>query len=83
MDKPKQAQRMFLCCLCVFKWAIKSYEKEDFPGGPVAENLPCNAGDSGSIPGQGRKISHATDQLSPHTTIRESMGCTKDPMCHN
>ena len=25
------------------------------PGGPVVKNLPCNAGDSGSIPGQGTK----------------------------
>ena len=23
----------------------------DFPGSPVVENLPCNAGDAGSIPG--------------------------------
>ena len=23
-----------------------------FPGGPVVKNLPCNAGDTGSIPGQ-------------------------------
>ena len=26
----------------------------DFPGGSVVENLPCNAGDVGSIPGLGR-----------------------------
>ena len=26
----------------------------DFPGGAVAENLPANAGDTGSIPGPGR-----------------------------
>ena len=25
----------------------------DFPGGPVAKNLPCNARDAGSIPGSG------------------------------
>ena len=25
-----------------------------FPGGPVTENLPANAGDMGSIPGLGR-----------------------------
>ena len=25
-----------------------------FPGGPVVKNLPCNAGDTGSIPGLGR-----------------------------
>ena len=27
----------------------------DFPGGPVVKNLPANAGDVGSIPGQGDK----------------------------
>ena len=27
---------------------------KDFPGGPVVKNLPCNAGDKGSIPGLGR-----------------------------
>ena len=26
----------------------------DFPGGPVAKNLPANAGDMGLIPGPGR-----------------------------
>ena len=48
----------------------------DFPGGPVVKNLPWNAGDIGSIPGQGTKIPHATKQLSLHTTTRE-------PVCHN
>lgn len=28
--------------------------KEDFPDGPVVENLPASARGSGSIPGQGR-----------------------------
>ena len=46
----------------------------DFPGGPVVKNLPCNAGDSGLIPAQGTKVSHAAEQLSPHTTTKESMG---------
>ena len=32
----------------------------DFPGRPVIRNLPSNAGDLGSIPGQGTKIPHAT-----------------------
>ena len=32
----------------------------DFPGGPVVENLPSDAGDPGSIPGQVTKIPHAT-----------------------
>ena len=29
-------------------------ELGDFPGGPVVENPPCNAGDMGSIPSPGR-----------------------------
>ena len=43
----------------------------DFPGGPVVKNLPYNAGDLGSIPGQRTKIPHATGQLSPRTTTTE------------
>ena len=31
----------------------------DFPGGPVVKNPPSNAGDVGSIPGQGTKMPHA------------------------
>ena len=41
-------------------------QSQDFPGGIVVQNLPSNAGDSGSIPGQGTKIPHAAGQLSPH-----------------
>ena len=36
----------------------------------VVKNLPCNAGDVGSIPGQGTKIPHAAGQLSPWATTR-------------
>ena len=36
----------------------------DFPGGPVVKNPPSNAGDTGSIPGWGTKIPHATGQLN-------------------
>ena len=43
----------------------------DFPGGPVVENLPSNAGDVGSIPGQGTKIPYASGQLNPSATTRE------------
>ena len=48
----------------------------DFPGGLVVKNLPWNAGDVSSIPGQGTKIPHATEQLSQHITARE-------PVRHN
>ena len=37
----------------------KEYHDRDFPGGPVVENPPSNAEDTGSIPGQGTKIPHA------------------------
>ena len=36
----------------------------DFPGGPMVKNPPSNAGDVGSIPGQGSKSPHAEGQLS-------------------
>ena len=29
---------------------FKNNQKGDFPGGPVVENLPANAGDMGSVP---------------------------------
>ena len=35
------------------------FKNWDFPGGPVVKNLPYNAGDTGSIPGQGTKFPHA------------------------
>ena len=43
----------------------------DFPGGPVVKNPPSNAGDTGSIPGQGTKIPHVMEQLSPSTATTE------------
>ena len=48
------------------RMAIIKRSTRDFPGGPVVKNLPSNAGDVGSITGQGIKIPHATGQLSPH-----------------
>ena len=44
----------------------------DFPGGLVVNNLPCNTGDVGSIPGWGTNIPHASEQLSPHATTTSS-----------
>ena len=37
----------------VYKGTIKIFG-EGFPGGAVVENLPANAGDTGSSPGLGR-----------------------------
>ena len=47
------------------------YDPRDFPGGPVVKNLPSNAGDAGSIPGQGTKIPHAAGQQSPCAATTE------------
>ena len=38
--------------------AINVYQR-NFPGGPVVSNPPFNAGNVGSIPGRGSRISHA------------------------
>ena len=57
---------------------LSFYLKEldrDFPGGPVVENSPCSAGDTGLIPGQGTKIPHAAEQLGPRATIRKATCC--------
>ena len=57
----------------------ESYQRNtmirDFPVDPVVKNLPSNAGNMSSIPGQGTKISHATGQLeslSATTKIQHS-----------
>ena len=47
-------------------------EFRDFPGGPVIQNPPCNAGDMNSIPGQGTRIPHTARQLSPCARTTES-----------
>ena len=51
---------------------IKKKKKEDrnFPGGPMFKNLPSNAGDSGSTPGQGTKILCAMGQLSLQAIVK-------------
>ena len=62
---------------------------EGLPGGPVVKNPPCNAGDVGSIPGQGTKILHAMEQLippqlqSPCVTVKDPTCRNQEFMCHN
>ena len=47
-------------------------KQRDFPGGPVVKNLTCNTGDADLIPGQGPKIPHVMEQLSPSSEITEA-----------
>ena len=71
------------------KDTLKKQCQRDFRRGPVLKNPPYNAGDVGSIPGQGTKIPHATGQRSPHATTTELMhlnqrACvrqTTEPIC--
>ena len=51
--------------------AFRNHAKGDFPDGSVVKNLPSNAGDAGSSPCRGVKISHAVGKLSPCSTTRE------------
>ena len=48
-----------------------------FPGGPVANSLASNAGDTGSIPGWGTKIPHSAEHLSPRTAILSPHSTTR------
>ena len=48
--------------------------ERDFPGGPVVKNLPCNARDTGLIPGQRTPKSHMPEEqlsLQARTTEPE------------
>ena len=58
-----------------FREKFKNIYKGDFPDGPVVKNLPCNAGDMGSIPGQGTKIPHALEHLSLRAATRARIPC--------
>ena len=57
---------------------VKTKKKKpgNISGGPVVKNPPCNAGDVGSIPGQGTKIPNAMKEPSPQAA-------TTEPACHN
>ena len=50
-----------------------------FRGGAVLKNLPCNAGNTGSIPRWRPRIPHAAEQISQHSTITEPVGHKKRP----
>ena len=48
----------------------KNLKVGDFPGGPVVKNPSCNAGDMGSVPGQGTNIPYV---ISPCTATAETV----------
>ena len=72
-DKRRWAWTTYCLTACVKgaggQSAVSSLKNMGGGGGflndPVFKNPPCNAGHAGSILGQGTKIPHATEQLSP------------------
>ena len=46
---------------------------------PVVKNLPCNAGDVGSTPGQRTKIPQAVEQPSPSISTTEPVPQLESP----
>ena len=49
----------------------------DFPGGPVAKNLPCSAEDTSLIPGWGTRVLHAAEQLTQVPQLSPDAGKNK------
>ena len=62
---------------------MKENVYRDFPGGQVVKNLPSNAEDTGSIPGWGTKIPHATGQLSPCAQLLSPRASTREKPAHH
>ena len=60
-----------------------SVKIRDSAGGPVVKNLPSNAGDVGSIPGQGLKTPHGKGQLGPQPQLLILSPHTLEPLTHN
>ena len=48
---------------------------QDFPDSPVVKTLPFDAGDKGSIPGQGARIPHASKPKNQN--IKQKQYCNK------
>ena len=58
-----------------------SVKIRDSAGGPVVKNLPSNAGDVGSIPGQGTKVPHVAGQPRPCAAATEPACAMKHRTC--
>ena len=54
MKEPETNHRFLIWVDGGWSSSGRRIDLEGFPGGLVVKNLPCNAGDTGSIPGLGR-----------------------------
>ena len=55
--------------------SFQELAERDFPGSPVVETSPSNAGVVGSIPGRGAKIPHASGPKNQN--IKQKQYCNK------
>ena len=67
----------FYVLSCLFSPSQKSHLAAQKSDGPMVNNPPSTAGDMGLIPVRGTKIPHVTEQLSPPTTTRGYVCCSK------
>ena len=59
---------------------LSTHTQRDLLGSPVAGSLPSSVEDMGSIPGQGTKILHASELLSPCATMENPLHSNQNPM---
>ena len=59
---------------------LSTHTHRDLLGSPVAGSLPSSVEDMGSIPGQGTKILHASELLSPCATTENPLHSNQNPM---
>ena len=80
------ALKAVLGLFCVFQlnkaMVLYDVSSQDFPGGPVVKNSPCNTEDVGSIAGWEIKIPHAMEQPTPQT-LWYSCTATTESARHN
>ena len=84
-DKPiihKELPIRILVCLIKYECAVTLEESiQDFPGSTMDKNLPANAGDTSSVPGQGRfhmqNLSRLATTMKAHTQQRPSTAKSK------
>ena len=70
-----------LLSLTLYYWNLLKYPPLGHLCSPVVKKPPTNAGDTGSIPGQGTKIPHVVGQVSPCAATREAcIAKTKKPL---
>ena len=56
---------------------ILKFHLRDFAGGSAVESPPCNVGDLGSIPGQGSRILHESEQLGLYVADTDTKHCNE------